>query len=309
MTFLTHTSLKNRLVVGLATLAIAVIGLFSMGALKQELMPSMQVPMAFVGLQSTGLAPEEMASTLTEPVEQAIRAVPGVTSVTSSTSSGNAQSYAEWAFSENDDETMRAIRSAAESLKPSFPSGTELQVMSGGSDDMPAMVLSAGTSKNQESFGDALAQTVGPALQGVSGVRTVDLAGRETQEIIIELRAAAVTKYKVDPSTFGPILQATGATLPAGQATSGEGPLSITVGANLTSIESIAALPITVPDGVILISDFADVRAETIPTESISRVNGAPALTLQIIPAQGANVVQLTDAYDSGSCDLALSHS
>mgnify|MGYP006328696705 FL=1 len=46
MTFLTRASLKNRLIVGLTTLAIAVLGLFSMGALKQELMPSMQVPMA-----------------------------------------------------------------------------------------------------------------------------------------------------------------------------------------------------------------------------------------------------------------------
>ena len=41
MTFLTRTSLKNRLVVGLITAAVALFGLFSMSALKQELMPSM----------------------------------------------------------------------------------------------------------------------------------------------------------------------------------------------------------------------------------------------------------------------------
>ena len=63
MTFLTRASLKNRLIVGLLTLAVAAMGLFSMSALKQELMPSMQVPMAFVSAQSPGLAPEEMART------------------------------------------------------------------------------------------------------------------------------------------------------------------------------------------------------------------------------------------------------
>jgi HAE1 family hydrophobic/amphiphilic exporter-1 len=65
MSFLTRTSLKNRLIVGLTTVAVAVLGLISMGSLKQELMPSMQVPAAFVSVQSQGLAPEEMARTVT----------------------------------------------------------------------------------------------------------------------------------------------------------------------------------------------------------------------------------------------------
>jgi hypothetical protein len=88
MSFLTRSSLKNRLILSLATLAIVALGLISMGSLKQELMPSLQAPMAFISAQSQGLAPEEMASSVTEPVEQAVRAVPGVTSVTSTTSSG-----------------------------------------------------------------------------------------------------------------------------------------------------------------------------------------------------------------------------
>ncbi|MGW9020495.1 efflux RND transporter permease subunit [Leucobacter chromiiresistens] len=296
MSFLTRTSLKNRLIVGLTTLAIAVIGVVSMGSLKQELMPSMQVPMAFVMAQSQGLAPEEMASTVAEPVEQALLAVPGVTSVTSTTSSGDAQIIAEWRFGEDDDETLRAIRSAAEALRPSFPSGSELQVMSGGADDMPAMMLSAGTSGDQEAFGDALAQTVVPALQNIPGVRTVDLAGQQEHRITIALRAADVTRLEVDPASLQPILQSHGAALPAGQAESAEGPISVTVGTPLASLEDIAALPVPTADGAVRISDFADVELEAVPAQSLSRVNGNPSLTLQITPAQGANVVDISHA-------------
>ena len=77
MTFLTRTSLKNRLVVGLITAAVALFGLFSMSALKQELMPSMTAPMAFIMIDAQGLAPEEMSRTVTEPAEQSLMAVPG----------------------------------------------------------------------------------------------------------------------------------------------------------------------------------------------------------------------------------------
>lgn len=137
MSFLTRSSLKNRLILSLATLAIVALGLISMNSLKQELMPSLQAPMAFISAQSQGLAPEEMASTITEPLEQAVRAVPGVTSVTSTTATGDAQVLVEWTFGEDDEETLRTIRSAAESLKPGFPSGTEVNVASGARETCP----------------------------------------------------------------------------------------------------------------------------------------------------------------------------
>ncbi|MEA1263730.1 efflux RND transporter permease subunit [Microbacterium sp. STF-2] len=299
MSFLTRSSLKNRLILSLATLAVVVLGLISMGSLKQELMPSLQAPMAFISAQSQGLAPEEMASSVTEPLEQAVRAVPGVTSVTSTTSSGNAQVLVEWTFGEDDEETLRTIRSAAESLKPSFPSDTEVSVASGGAGDLPAMALSAGTSGDQEAFGDALQQTVVPALKGVPGVRDVTLAGQETQRITIDLRPADVTRLKVEPSTLGPILEAHGAALPAGQADSTEGPLSITVGSRLATPEGIQALPVPTSEGAVTVAEFADVTVETVPAETISRVNGKPSLTLQVMPAQGANVVDISHGVNA----------
>ncbi|PQZ58103.1 MULTISPECIES: efflux RND transporter permease subunit [unclassified Microbacterium] len=299
MSFLTRSSLKNRLILSLATLAIVALGLISMGSLKQELMPSLQAPMAYISAQSQGLAPEEMASSVTEPVEQAVRAVPGVTSVTSTTSSGGAQILVEWSFGENDEETLRTIRSATESLKPSFPSGTEVVVASGGAGDIPAMVLSAGTSGDQEAFGDALQQTVVPALKGVPGVRDVTLAGQETQRITIDLRPADVTRLKVETSTLGPLLESHGAALPAGQADSTEGPLSITVGSRLATLEDIQALSVPTPDGAVTVADFADVTIEKVPAQTISRVNGNPSLTLQVMPSQGANVVDISHGVNA----------
>ncbi|QIM15641.1 MMPL family transporter [Leucobacter insecticola] len=299
MTFFTRASLKNRLLVGLMTLAIAVLGLFSMSALKQELMPSMQVPMAFVSVQSQGLAPEEMSRTVTEPVEQALGSIPAITSVTSTTSSGMSQIIVEWPFTESEDDTLRAIKSAADSLKPSFPSGSELEVFSGGSNDMPAMVLSAGSDTDAIEFGDALAQTVVPAIQGVSGVKQVTLSGHEEQRVTIDLRPADMTRLKVAPEQIAPVLEAHGVALPAGEAESDQGKLSITVGTALTSVEEIAALPIAVDNGVVRVSDFADVNLETVPTTEISRVNGKPALTLQVIPAPGANVVDISHAVNA----------
>ena len=296
MTPLTRLSLKNRLIVGLATLGVAVLGLISMGALKQELMPSMNVPMAFVSVQSDGLAPEEMVRTVTEPTEQALRSVPGVTHVNSTTASGYASITVEWPFNEDADETLRTIRSTVDALKSSFPGGAEAEVFSGGADDMPAMMLSAGTSGDEAEFGDALEQRVVPALQAIPGVQKATVSGREEQQIVIELRPSDVEKLKVDPATVQAVLESHGATLPAGQVDAEGGPVPITVGTALNSVEAIGELPIAVENGVVRVSDFADVRTETTPAETISRVNGKPSLTMQITPTRGANVVQISHA-------------
>ena len=299
MSFLTRASLKNRLIVSLATLAIIILGLIAMNSLKQELMPSMQVPTAYISAQSQGLAPEEMAGSVTEPLEQAVRAVPGVTGVTSTTSSGSAQILVEWTFGEDDEETLRTIRSATESVKAALPAGSEVQVASGGAGDLPAMVLSAGAGGDQEAFGEALQQTVVPALQGIQGVRSAELSGQETQRITIDLRPADVARLKVEPSTLGPLLASHGAAIPAGQAESADGPISVTVGSRLVTLEDIQALSVPTPDGAVTVADFADVAVETVPARTISRVNGKPSLTLQVIPTQGANVVDISHAVNA----------
>ena len=301
MTSLTRASLKNRLLVGLITAAIAVFGLFSMTALKQELMPSMTAPMAFVMIESQGLAPEEMSRTVTEPTEQALMAVPGVQTVTSTTSSGSSQLQLEWAFGGDDDETLRLVKSAIDAVKPMMPTGTETQVFSGGTDGIPAMMVSAASTREEggAEFGEALAQTLLPALQGVSGVQRVELSGREDQRVAIELRAADVKRLKVEPSSIPMVLQAYGAALPAGQAASDEGKMSVTVGHAIASVEDLQNLPVTTADGVVRLSDFADVSLESVPQGSISRVNGKSALMLQVMPAQGANVVDISHGVNA----------
>ncbi|MHA3723562.1 efflux RND transporter permease subunit [Leucobacter sp. HY1910] len=305
MSFLTHASLKNRLIVGLATLAVAVIGLFSMGALKQELMPTMRAPIAMVTVQSQGLAPEEMARLVSEPVEQALSAVTGVTTVTSNTAGGYASVIVEWPFTAGEDETMRAIRAAADGVKPLLPSGSELAFVAGGSEGVPSMVLSAGTTGDEAAFGDKLQQTVVPALQSIAGVQTVELAGREDERIMVDLRDADVKRLGVDAAQIALVLEAHGAALPAGQARQGGAPVPVTVGSALgaatpeEAIEAVGGLPVTGKDGVVRVSDFADVTLEQVPTDSISRVNGKPALTLQIMPAQGANVVDISHAVNA----------
>lgn len=305
MTLLTRASLANRLIAGLVTLGVAVFGIIAMTSLKQELMPPMSMPMAFVSAQSPGVSPDDMAETVTEPLEQALESVSGVTGVTSNTSAGSADITAEWPFEADADETLQAIRAATDSVRSTLPTGTEVEVFSGSTDETPAMMLSAGSTDDAQHFADALAGTVVPALQAIPGVQRVELAGREEQRVVIDLRADDIEKLRVDTAAIAPALESRGAALPAGQADSDEGPVAVTVGGGIGSVEDVAELPIETERGVVRLSDFADVHAEAEPAGSLSRVNGSPALTLTVIPASGANVVEISHGVQQQIEELA----
>ena len=75
MTSLTRLSLANRLIVGLATLAIVVFGVLATLNLKQELLPSIQVPTAIVTANYPGVSPQIIADDVSTPLERADRRI------------------------------------------------------------------------------------------------------------------------------------------------------------------------------------------------------------------------------------------
>lgn len=299
MISLIRASLKNRLIVGLTTLAVAVFGIIAMNSLKQELMPPITAPMATVSVTSPGLAPEQMSHSVAEPLERALMSIPNVKNVVTTISTGSVDMQVDWAFGQDDDAQLQAVRRAVDTVKVAMPRGTETVVFSGGSDGIPAMMVSIGSTGDEEGFADRVADTVVPAVQGVAGVQRAELQGRTEQRIVIELRPEDVVKHQVTPESITLLLQGYGASLPAGEALREDGKISVTVGQALTTLEEIRELPVTGAEGIVKLSDFADVTLQDAPISSISRVNGNEALTLLVMPAQGANVVELSHAVNA----------
>ena len=86
MSRLAVLSLRNRALVALITIAVLVFGLISAGSLRQELIPSLQIPGAAIVAVQPGASPDVVERQIVEPLEQAITSVDGVLAVTSTAS-------------------------------------------------------------------------------------------------------------------------------------------------------------------------------------------------------------------------------
>ena len=116
MTSLTKLSLANRLIVGMATVAIVIFGVLAALSLRQELLPSTQVPTAIVTATYPGATPEIVAREVAKPLGQAIGGVSGVTKVRAVSTNGLASLTVEWTYGLDNDELVDKIRTAGDAL-------------------------------------------------------------------------------------------------------------------------------------------------------------------------------------------------
>src|SRR5699024_3919665 len=98
VSLITRMSLKHRLIVGLLTLVLAVVGIVATTSLNQATMPSVDLPSTSVQATVPGASPEVVEETVTKPLETALEGVGELDTVTTSTSSGMMTAEVTWPF-------------------------------------------------------------------------------------------------------------------------------------------------------------------------------------------------------------------
>ncbi|MFZ4894295.1 efflux RND transporter permease subunit [Plantibacter sp. Mn2098] len=296
MSFLTRLSLANRMIVGLVTVAILIFGLFAVGSLKQELLPSVQQPGAVVAAVYPGASPASVERELTKPIEQAVKSVKGVTKVTSTSVNGAANLQVSWDFGQDSEKIVSDLRGAVAGLKGALPAESSSDVYAGNTDDFPVLLLAIAAKGDASEFAKRVETTVLPALRGIDGVRQVTLSGQNESQLVITMRPADLTAKKTTAEEVSGSLKASGVVMAAGTSVDGGKSLAIEVGNPLDTIDSIKSLPIQNQDGPFLLSDVADVEVVPAAQTSIARAGGLPSLSISILKNPDANAVRVAHA-------------
>ncbi|MDR1768922.1 MAG: efflux RND transporter permease subunit, partial [Propionibacteriaceae bacterium] len=109
---LTKLSFGHRSVVLLVALLALVAGLYCTTTLKQELIPSMDLPRGSVITVYAGASPEVVEAEVTKPIEAAVQGVAGVTQVTSTSASNVSTVTLQWDYADDADAMATSIQRA-----------------------------------------------------------------------------------------------------------------------------------------------------------------------------------------------------
>ena len=295
--------MKNRALIALITIVAAVFGSLALTGLKQELIPSLQLPQLLVSTSYPGASPQVVNDDVSTPIETAIQGLAGLETTSTTSTTDSSLVSATFTYGTDLVKAESRIDQAINRIQNVLPADVDPQVISGSIDDFPVISLAV-ASKDTVTLADQLKRSVLGDIRDVAGVRDAALAGDIGRRVTITPNVDELSARGLSVSNITSALQQNGSLIPAGAITENDTTLSVQAGGKLGSVDDIGALPL-VASSTAFTGGAADAPATTIgdvatvalvenPVTSISRVNGEPALTIAVTKVPAANTVDVS---------------
>ncbi|MCD7101473.1 efflux RND transporter permease subunit [Pseudoclavibacter sp. 13-3] len=324
MSRLTALSMRNRALIALITIVVAFFGVFSMTGARQELMPSIELPMVIVQSSSPGDAPDVVDAQISAPIEAAVQSVEGIESTSSTSSTGVSTVTAKFAFGTDRVGAEQKVQQAVSRISSQLPKDLDPVIATGSTDDLPVIMLSAASSQVAPvDIAERLHSTVTNDLEHVEGVASATVVGGGSREVRVVPDQQKLAQQGLTVASISQALTANGTVSGAGRVTEGDRDLSVRVGDSFTSTDDLAALPLlpvasaastsaaTAQTGAagsssagdaaasaaiapVRLGDVAQVTLTEAPVTGISRVDGQPAVTVQVTKRPTGNTVEVS---------------
>ncbi|PGH42528.1 hydrogenase expression protein [Micromonospora sp. WMMA1996] len=295
MSLLARFSLANRGLIALIALVTTAFGAFAVPSLKQQLLPSLEFPAAFIVAPYPGAAPEIVESQVAEPIENSLQGIPGLEKVTSTSREGAATVQVQYEFGTDLDDVVNKMETALNRIDAQLPEGVDPQVIAGSTDDLPAVVVAATGDGDERALAEKLRATVVPELEGLDGVRAVDVTGARDQVVTVTPDPVKLAAAKVAPTAIAQALKTNGVAVPAGALADGDRSLPVQVGTPIRTVDDLRGIVLTTaPAAPVRLGDVARVEQQLAPATSFTRTNGKPSLGIAVTASPDGNAVGIS---------------
>ncbi|KNE79116.1 MULTISPECIES: efflux RND transporter permease subunit [Streptomyces] len=318
MSWLSRISLVQRGLVALMAIVAVVFGAIAIPQLKQQLLPSIELPMVSVIAPYPGAAPDVVEKQVVVPLEDGVQAVDGITGVTSTAGEGSAVIMAQFDYGDGTDRIVADVQQAVNRARSQLPDGVDPQVVAGSTDDIPAVVLAATSGEeDQQALAGRLERSVLPVLSDIEGVGQVTLEGVRDRIVAVTPDEKKLARAGLSTAALTQALQANGATMPAGSFDEDGRNRTVRVGGGYTSLKEIEDLRLTPAAGEpsgpaaagaagaagaeraatpVRLGDVAEVEERPDEATSLTRTNGEPSLGVVLTMGQDGSAVAISEA-------------
>jgi HAE1 family hydrophobic/amphiphilic exporter-1 len=288
-------SIKRPVTTVMLFVSLFVIGLIAAVRLPLEALPSVSPPFVFISLPYTGSTPEEVERTLLRPVEEAISTMSGIKRIEGSARSDGAGLqviFTDW--SRNVAVAASEAREHIDAIRDQLPE--EMQryfVQNFNTSDMPVLrVRLASQTRNLTGAYDLIDREFKRRLERLPGVAKVEVSGAPPNEVEIAISPDSLVAHNISLNDLTKSLQALNFSVSAGEVDDGGRRLRVQPVGEITDLSQFTDLVIG-SNGVRL-GDIAQVRLKPSRMDYGRRLDGRPAVGLDIFKERDANLVEVS---------------
>jgi len=290
-------SLRNRALIALLTIVVALFGGYALTALKLELFPSLTLPNVTIVTTYPGASPAVVENDVSTPIETAIQGVEGLDSTSATSSAGISTVQASFAYGTDLTRAEQKVELAIGRIQSQLPSAVDPQVVTFSIGDFPVVQLAVTSNLEPAELASRLETLTKPAIEQLDGVSAATVYGATGQRITITPDAAALAADGLSTQAIRDALKANGILIAAGTVDEGDKTLTVQAGVKIDSVETLQGLPLQ-GGAPATIGDVAEVQIVDNPITGIARVNGEPSLTIAITKTPAGNTVEVSRAVN-----------
>ncbi|WP_163575539.1 efflux RND transporter permease subunit [Halomonas faecis] len=276
----------------LLLVALLAAGIAAWQVVPKEANPDVPIPMIYVALVLEGVSPEDGERLLVRPMEQELRTIEGLSKMTSQASQGHASVMLEFDAGFDARQALADVREKVDIANAELPDeAEEPRVVEVNVGLFP--VLSLGLSGPlEEAERLAVARRLQDAIESIPEVLEVEVGGEREELLEVVVDPLVLESYGVDFAELFDLVTRNNRLVAAGSLDTGAGRAPVKVPGVIESLTDVFDMPVKVDgDRVVTFGDVGWIRPTFKDPDGFARIDGDPALVLEISKRAGANLI------------------
>ncbi len=284
-----------------------VLGIVSYVLLGVDLFPKVDVPVVSVTATLPGASTEELETTVTRPIEEAINTVSGVDELRSVVREGVTTVVVLFVLDKNGDVAAQEVRDKVSAIVDKLPQGMQPPLIDTFDlDASPIITVGVSGRRDVREVTEIAKYRIQEVLQTVPGVGAVFLSGGRTRAINVMVNTDQLASYDLSIEDVRQSILRQNLEVPGGIVEQGSRELVLRTLGRVESAEKFNDLIVANRNGYpIRIRDVGRAEDSVEEPRSLTRLDGANAVSLFIQKQSGTNTVQVSDAVQERLTELS----
>ncbi len=272
-------------------------GLVAYLTIAKEAEPDIKIPMIYVQLSQRGISPEDSERLLLRPVETQLKSVGNVKEMRSTAFEGGGFVLLEFEAGFDSKAALADVRAKVDQAKHDLPRDVdEPQVLEVNLSLYPVLVVGLSGDVPERTL-LRMARAAKNAIEQAPGVLSAELRGARDEAVEIILDPTLMSSYGLSIDQLGTLTASFNTLIAAGALEGETGRFAVKVPSLFETPQDILKIPVVASaKAAVTLLDIAQVKPTFKDATSVTRVNGLPAMTIEVSKRTGANLIETVDA-------------
>ncbi len=298
MQWLAEICVKRPVFAVMLILALVVAGVASYLQLGVDRFPKMDLPSVYVRTTYRGAAPEEIESEISQVLEDAVATVEGIDELRSISSEGASLIILTFNINRDIDAATQDVRDAVNSVLNRLPPDTDPPVIRKQDvDSSPILSVAVSGPRDGRELFVLADRNVKNVIESAPGVGQVTISGATDRAVQINIEAGRLAAYGLSIMEVREALARQNVEIPGGRVDAGANELALRTLGRFTVVRNFSDLVVATVRGTpVRLGDLGEIVDGTKEVRNLARINGRPAVVLQVQRQSGANTVEVIEA-------------